>query len=146
MSPEPKAFGPPTNKDSRSFRPSSLAEINARNKYRPLVFRYTKKDGSPGECNLGCGNSLEDLVIIITAYVTGYCFLVGLTILMLRGCLDTSETSVLLWAFFFFGIIFVALVVGAVYVGFLYLEREKEEKRKATKEAEKALLAMRLDA
>jgi len=131
--------GPPCNKDSRSFRPSSLAEINLMRNYQPLVFRYTKRNGEPGECNIGCGNSLEDLVIICTLYTTGYCFLLGIFSLLLKGALDTDWTSTLLWSFFFFGILFVCLVGGAVWMGMRKLEQEKIKRKKAAEEAKKMI-------
>mmetsp|Transcript_27603 Transcript_27603/g.40728 ORF Transcript_27603/g.40728 Transcript_27603/m.40728 type:complete len:148 (+) Transcript_27603:422-865(+) len=121
--------GPPSNKDSRSFRPSSLAEINAMNKYQPLVIKYTKRDGSPGECPLGCGLSVEDIIIIFTLYCTFYSFLIGTVSLLLRAAVDTSESSTILWAFLFVGIMFSVLVVASVKMGTMENKRKRESKR-----------------
>lgn len=122
--------GPSTNKDSRSFRPSSLAEINAMNKYHPLVIKYTRRDGSPGECHLGCGLSVEDIIIVFTLYCTFYSFLIGTVSLLLRAAVDTTETSTILWAFLFVGIMFSVLVVASVKMGIMENQRSKKETKK----------------
>mmetsp|Transcript_21945 Transcript_21945/g.27147 ORF Transcript_21945/g.27147 Transcript_21945/m.27147 type:complete len:166 (+) Transcript_21945:120-617(+) len=125
---------PVINKDSRSFRPNSISELNAMNNYKPLVIQYTKHDGTVAECHIGCGNSLEDLGIIFTVYVVFYSFLIGFFALLLKGALDTEEKQTILWSFFFFGVLFVALVGGGVYVNMKKYERERNEKKGKGKE------------
>ena len=125
------------NNDSRSFKASSLAETNVLKNYKPLAFRYTKRDGTPGECPLGLGNSAQDLVRIFICYVVFYSFLVGMVALMLQGALDTDVKHTLLWAYLVFGLLFSGLVGGAIYVGRKNLNQKKSEKRAAAKRANK---------
>uniref|UniRef100_A0A6U1XJS9 Uncharacterized protein n=1 Tax=Trieres chinensis TaxID=1514140 RepID=A0A6U1XJS9_TRICV len=121
--------------DSRSFRPSSLAGTKGMNSYRPLVISYTKADGSPGHCAIGCGHSAEDLALIFACYAALYSFLIGMFALMLRGALDTDDTHTLLWAFLVIGVLFVSFVSGAVYVGRRKLEQNLAQKRADAKRA-----------
>ena len=67
--------------------------------------------------NVGCGNSLEDIGIISTCYITLWSFLVGLYSLLLKATLDTDDQGTVLYAFLFFGILFFLMVAGAVYTG-----------------------------
>ena len=125
-------FGARTNKDSRSFRPSTLEEINKINDYKPLtLFKYTKKDGTVH--HFGCNNSLEDIIIIITLYITFYSFCIGFFVLALKGAVDTEDSSTLLWSYFYILIMMTALVLGATY----FNRKDLNEKKKLRKENEK---------
>ena len=134
-------FGARTNKDSRSFRPSTLEEVNKINDYKPLtLFKYTKKDGTVR--HFGCNNSLEDIIIIITLYITFYSFCVGFFVLALRGAVDTEDTSTLLWSYFYIFIMMTALVLGATY----FNRKDLNEKKKLRKENEKHSSSRKLKA
>ena len=124
-------FGPRTNKDSRSFRPSSIDEVNNMNDYKPLTFfKYTKKDGTVH--HIGCNNSLEDIIIIITLYITFYSFCIGFFVLALKGAVDTEDTSTLLWSYLYMLIIMIVLVLGATY----FNRKDINEKKRLKKENE----------
>mmetsp|Transcript_13815 Transcript_13815/g.27545 ORF Transcript_13815/g.27545 Transcript_13815/m.27545 type:complete len:153 (+) Transcript_13815:119-577(+) len=125
-------------KDSRSFRPNTIAEINAAAGYQPLVMTMGGKTW-----NVGCGNSVEDIGIITTCYVTLWSFLVALYSLLLKAVLDTDDQSTALYTFCFFGVIFVVMVAGAVYTG--QLEEARLKKARAYRRAE-ALKAEGADA
>ena len=47
-------------KDSRSFRPSTIAEINRQRDYKPLTVTV-----GGTQIGIGCGNSVEDIGIIL---------------------------------------------------------------------------------
>ncbi len=113
-------------KDDRSFRPSTLAEINAQQNYQPLVINGW---------NVGCGNSVEDIGIISTCYITLWSFLLGLYSMLLKAALDTDDQATALYAYCYFGVIFVLLVAGSVYTG--GLEEARLKKARAHRRAEK---------
>jgi len=117
-------------KDSRSFRPSSIAEINAAANYEPLTMKCGEK-----VIGIGCGNSVEDIGIISCCYVTLWSTLVGFYSLLLKAAVDTDDQSTALYTFLFFGVIFVFLIGGSVYTGQLELNRLK--KARAVRRAEK---------
>lgn len=104
--------------------------------YRPLAIRYTKRDGSIGECDLGCGCDLKDFVIILSFYVVFYGFLSFFFALLLRGAIDTSSTSTLLWAFFVLGVFFVVMMAGAISLGTKEVEKERKERQSGEAKAE----------
>jgi hypothetical protein len=85
--------------------------------YHPLAIRFTKKDGTPKSCNLCCGLSSKDFILIIGCYTAFYSFLFGFSILLLRGAISTAETNSLLWAFLIVGIVFCVGVAVAVIIG-----------------------------
>ncbi|GMH89969.1 hypothetical protein TrVE_jg7053 [Triparma verrucosa] len=116
-------------KDSRSFRPNTIAEINAAMNYQPLTMQMC---GSTW--NIGCGNSVEDIGIITTCYITLWSSLLALYSLLLKAILDTDEQSTALYTFLFFGVIFVFMVGGAVYTG--QLEEARMKKARAWRRAQ----------
>ena len=85
--------------------------------YRPLAIRYTKRDGSEVQYNLGCGLSLKDFALVLVLYIAFYSFLLGFTVLLLKGAIDTADKSTLLWTFNFIGMIFGILTSVAVKIG-----------------------------
>ena len=88
-------------KDDRSFRPSSLKEMNLANNYEPLVWNIGGR-----EIPVGCGNDLEDIGIITSCYITLWALLVAFYAMMLKAALDTDEQSTTLYSFLFMGIFF----------------------------------------
>lgn len=120
------------SKDSRSFRPSTLAEINAATNYSPLTMTIGGK-----VVGIGCGNSVEDIGIITSCYVTLWSILVAFYALLLKAVIDTDDQSTALFTFLFFGVIFVIMVAGAVYTGQLEQVRLKKA-RAARRKAELA--------
>jgi len=98
-------------------------------KYQPLVIKYPKGDGTQGEYPLGCGNSLEDVMLIITFYILFFVFLTAYFCLLLTGAIQTDESHVILWSFFYFGIFFSVGVAGAVYMGMKEVDKENEQRR-----------------
>jgi hypothetical protein len=121
-------------KDRRSFRPDTLAEINAQANYKPLVFTYKGK-----EHYIGCGASLEDFGIILSLYICLWSSLVAFYALLLKGVLDTDQQSTVLMSFLFIGIIFILMVLGGVYTGQLEelrLASSRDAKAAAEKKAE----------
>ena len=83
--PIPKVVPPRGSKDARSFRPSTLAEINMINKYEPL----TMKCGSR-TIPILCGNSLEDFLLICGCVFALWMFILGFSSLLLKSALDTD--------------------------------------------------------
>ena len=108
-----------------SFRPESMEEVwNAEN-YHPLVWEY-----APGKkCNIGCGNDIEDILLISSCYGCLWSFLVAFYALLMKGILDSDEKSTLLMMYLVFGIIYVFMVGLAVYTG--QMEDEMKKKKKA---------------
>ena len=119
------------SKDSRSFRPSTIAEINLHDNYEPLTVSLCGRTWG-----VGCGNSLEDVGIITSCYVTLWSLLVGLYSLLLKAVIDTDEQSTSLYTFLFVGVVFVIMVAGAVVTGQWEVEREKRERERDGKEGE----------
>lgn len=95
-------------------------------KYQPLVIRYSKQDGTPGECPLGCGNSLQDLIFIILFYIGFFAFLAGFFVLLLMGAIATDNSHTLLWTFFVLGVLFAIFVSGAVRMGMQQVDLDKK--------------------
>jgi len=95
----------------------SNSNLEAIEKYRPLVIRFTKRDGSRAEYNIGFGHSGRDILLITACYAIFWCSLLAILVLLLKGSMDTTENHTLLWTFFIFGVIFVTLVGGAVNIG-----------------------------
>ncbi|GMI45178.1 hypothetical protein TrCOL_g10636 [Triparma columacea] len=121
--------GSAAGKDSRSFRPNTLAEINASTNYQPLTV-----DMCGSTWGVGCGNSVEDIGIISSCYITLWSLLVALYSLLLKAVIDTDDQSTALFTFLFFGVIFVVMVGGAVYTGQLEqvrLKKARAARRKA---------------
>jgi len=73
------------------------------------------------------------MFIICTLYTRGYCFLLGIFSLLLKGALDTDWTITLLWSYFFFGILFVCLVGGAMWMGMKKLEEMQKKAEKGSR-------------
>lgn len=84
--PIPKVVPPRGSKDARSFRPSTLAEINMMNRYKPLTWTVGGK-----KLDIGCGNSLEDVLLICGCIMALWSFILGISTLMLKSALDTAE-------------------------------------------------------
>lgn len=83
--PIPKVVPPRGSKDARSFRPSTLAEINMMNKYEPL----TVKCGSR-TIPIACGNSLEDFLLLCGCIFALWTFILAIASLLLKSALDTD--------------------------------------------------------
>lgn len=105
-----------------SFRPDSIQEVWDAENYHPLVWEY----GDGKTCNIGCGNDVEDILLISSCYLTLWSLLTAFYCMLLKGAIDTDEKSTLLMMYLVFGIIFVSLVGLAVYTG----QMQEDEKRK----------------
>lgn len=114
------APNPTGAKDQRSFRPNSLAELNAATNYTPLTITVGKR-----VINIGCGNDVEDIGIILSCYVALWSFCIAFFSCLLKAALDTDEQNTLLFTSLFFFIIYTAVVSGAVYTGQMELQRIK---------------------
>lgn len=84
--PIPKVVPPRGSKDARSFRPSTLAEINSMNRYEPLELNIGGKT-----FGIGCGNSLEDVLLISGCILALWSFILGVTGLLLKSAIDTDR-------------------------------------------------------
>ncbi|CAN0467449.1 unnamed protein product [Hapterophycus canaliculatus] len=83
--PIPKVVPPRGSKDARSFRPSTLAEINMMNRYEPLEMSCCGKT-----FGIGCGNSLEDVLLISGCILALWSFVLGVSGLLLKSAIDTD--------------------------------------------------------
>lgn len=83
--PIPKVVPPRGSKDARSFRPSTLAEINMMNHYEPLEMSCCGKT-----YGIGCGNSLEDVLLICGCILALWSFVLGVSGLLLKSAIDTD--------------------------------------------------------
>lgn len=84
--PIPKVVPPRGSKDARSFRPSTLAEINMMNRYEPLELKIAGKT-----YGIGCGNSLEDVLLICGCILALWSFVLGVSGLLLKSAIDTDR-------------------------------------------------------
>lgn len=84
--PIPKVVPPRGSKDARSFRPSTLAEINMMNRYEPLELKIGGKT-----YGIGCGNSLEDVLLITGCILALWSFILGVSGLLLKSAIDTDR-------------------------------------------------------
>ncbi|GMH93214.1 hypothetical protein TrVE_jg9579 [Triparma verrucosa] len=108
-----------------SFRPESMQEVWDADNYHPLVWEY-----SPGKtCNIGCGNDVEDILLISSCYGCLWSFLIAFYALLMKGTLDSDEKSTLLFMYLVYGVIYVLLVGLAVYTG--QMEEDKKKKKRA---------------
>ena len=82
----PKVVPPRGSKDARSFRPSTLAEINMMNRYEPLTMQACGRT-----IPIGCGNSLEDVLLICGCIFALWSFVLGLAALLLKSAIDTDR-------------------------------------------------------
>jgi len=85
--------------------------------YHPIALKYKKKDGTPAQCNVACGMSVKDLILVLGCYTAFYTFLFGFSALLLKGVIDTDDTDTLLWAFLVIGILFCVGIGVAIFVG-----------------------------
>lgn len=101
--PIPKVVPPRGSKDARSFRPSTLAEINLMNRYEPLEMKCGGKTWG-----IGCGNSLEDVLLISGCILALWSFVLGVSGLLLKSAIDTDRyaTNCTFPFFFFFALRF----------------------------------------
>lgn len=83
--PIPKVVPPRGSKDARSFRPSTLAELNLMNRYEPLELHCGGKT-----FGIGCGNSLEDVLLISGCILALWMFVLGVSGLLLKSAIDTD--------------------------------------------------------
>jgi hypothetical protein len=99
-------------KKKTSFRPDSLEEINAMEKYEPVTMQFAGKTW-----NVGCGNDWEDIFLILTCYGSLWSFLIAFYSLLLKGAIDSDEKNTLLYMYLTFGIIYVSLIGLGVVTG-----------------------------
>ncbi|GMI49913.1 hypothetical protein ScalyP_jg10192 [Parmales sp. scaly parma] len=107
-----------------------MAEIWNEMDYHPVVWKYTKKDGSVGECPIGCGNDLEDIFLISSCYLSLWSFLMAFYAILLKGALDTDNTSTILFEYLVAGIFFCFLVGGSVVTGQWEVQALHDKKKK----------------
>lgn len=122
--PIPKVVPPRGSKDARSFRPSTLAEINMMNKYEPL----TMKCGSR-TVPIACGNSLEDFLLLCGCMFALWCFILGFSALLLKSALDTDRRHTAVWIYFWLFVLFILLLGGSIATG--QVERRRVEAAQA---------------
>lgn len=127
--PIPKVVPPRGSKDARSFRPSTLAEINLMKQYKPLTMTCGSKT-----IGIGCGNSLEDLLLIMGCVLALWSFVLGLSALLLKSAIDTDRNHTALWAYFWLFVLSVLLLGGMIATG--QVERARAEAIQAKKQAE----------
>lgn len=133
--PIPKVNPPRGSKDARSFRPSTLAEINLMNRYEPLEVNMFGKT-----IPLGCGNSLEDLLLICGSIFALWSFVLGLTCLLLKSAIDTDRNHTALWIYFWIFLLCAMMLGGMIATG--QVERQRSEKEQGNQQSEeKANLA-----
>lgn len=87
--PIPKVVPPRGSKDARSVRPSTLAEINMMNRYEPLELKIAGKT-----YGIGCGNSLEDVLLICGCILALWSFVLGVSGLLLKSAIDTDRYTI----------------------------------------------------
>ena len=85
--------------------------------YHPLAIKYTKRNGTPAICNVFCGLTVKDFILITFAYIAFYSFLFGVTTLLLKGVIATNESNTFLWAFLVIGVLFCIGVMISVLLG-----------------------------
>lgn len=134
--PIPKVKPPRGTKDKRSFRPSTLAEINMMNRYEPLELKMCGRT-----IPIGCGNSLEDLLLSCACIFALWAFILGLSALMLKSAIDTDLRHTALWIYFWLFVLSVLTLGGMIGLG--QAERRRAEAALAEKQKEEgeALLA-----
>lgn len=84
--------------------------------YNPLAIQYTRKDGTPGKCNVFCGLTTTDFILILGCYFTFYSFLFGFSALLLKGVVETNDKHWLLWSFLIVGILFLIGLFLAIII------------------------------
>lgn len=127
--PIPKVVPPRGSKDARSFRPSTLAEINIMKQYKPLTMKCGNKT-----IGIGCGNSLEDLLLIMGCIFALWSFVLGFAGLLLKSAIDTDRNHTALWTYFWLFLLSVILLGGMIATG--QVERIRAEKAEGKKAAE----------
>lgn len=85
--------------------------------YHPLAIKYTKRNGTPAKCNVFCGLTAKDFILITFAYIAFYSFLFGVTTLLLKGVIATNESNTFLWAFLVIGVLFCIGIMISVLLG-----------------------------
>ncbi|CAM9174477.1 unnamed protein product [Ectocarpus fasciculatus] len=125
--PIPKVVPPRGSKDARSFRPSTLAEINMMNRYEPLVLKCGGKT-----FGIGCGNSLEDVLLIMGCILALWSFVLGVSGLLLKSAIDTDLHHTALWVYFWLFILGCFLLGGMIATG--QVERHRAEQAAAEKQ------------
>lgn len=113
-----------------SYKETLLADEWSDDHYEPLIFKYNY-DGEERVCEIGCGNDVEDILLISACYGCLWSFLLGFFGLLLKGVIDSDESSTMLMQFMFFGIFFIFMVGLAVVTG------QIEEQSRARKAASK---------
>ncbi|CAM9577925.1 unnamed protein product [Ectocarpus sp. 12 AP-2014] len=127
--PIPKVVPPRGSKDARSFRPSTLAEINMMNRYEPLELKCGDKT-----FGIGCGNSLEDVLLIMGCILALWSFVLGVSGLLLKSAIDTDLHHTALWVYFWLFILGCFLLGGMIATG--QVERFRSERVAAEKQHE----------
>eukprot|EP00752_Nemacystus_decipiens_P010517 g9365.t1 len=125
--PIPKVVPPRGSKDARSFRPSTLAEINLMNRYEPLEVQCCGKTWG-----IGCGNSLEDVLLISGCILALWSFVLGVSGLLLKSAIDTDRNHTALWIYFWLFILGAFLMGGMIATG--QVERFRGEAEAAKKQ------------
>ncbi|CAB1097352.1 unnamed protein product [Ectocarpus sp. CCAP 1310/34] len=125
--PIPKVVPPRGSKDARSFRPSTLAEINMMNRYEPLELKCGGKT-----FGIGCGNSLEDVLLIMGCILALWSFVLGVSGLLLKSAIDTDLHHTALWVYFWLFILGCFLLGGMIATG--QVERFRSERVAAEKQ------------
>ncbi|CAM9819455.1 unnamed protein product, partial [Choristocarpus tenellus] len=119
--PIPKVVPPRGSKDARSFRPSTLAEVNVMSNYEPLTLQCGSRS-----IPIGCGNNVEDLLLISSCLMALWCFLLGIFGLMLKSAVDSTDSHTALWVYFWLFIAFILMTGGMIATG--QVERARAEK------------------
>ncbi len=118
--PIPRVTYPRGTKDSRLFRPSSMEELLAVQRYKPLTVNICGY-----KVPIACGQSGEDCIIITLSYIALWSFILFFVSLLLKGALDTVYRHTALWMMFWIFWAAVLVLLFVVYNG--KIERERQE-------------------
>ena len=104
--------------------------------YHPFAIQYTKKDGTPAQCNVFCGLTTKDFILILGCYVGFYSSLFGISALLLNGVIETNEKNSLLWSFLAVGILFSVGLFGAIVMSTRSLQTRLGKQQKSNNDVE----------
>ena len=126
-------------KDMRSFTlNATAAEMNKVEDYMPFVFECVDANGDPYKCkagpcgmtfSFGCGNTLEDTLIISLLLMSIWTWIIGFTVLLIHAMMESDEgTHVALWCYFWFFLIFITVVVGSIQTSAITMAQNEASK------------------
>ncbi len=118
--PIPKGTHARGTKDSRLFRPDSMAELLHIQNYKPVTLNIFGH-----EVAIFCGQNTEDFIIIVLSYIALWSLILFFISMLLKGALDTVYRHTALWMMFW---IFLVSVIGLLFIVHTgQIERERQE-------------------